>query len=161
MEGKTELELKELLRLDRRFCQLAYLLSIYREERKSLKYVRHLIKIEKKRIEKTRTAVHVDDIVTLLWRYKDLLFFAKTLKKSKDPVVLGKAVRDLDTLKAEVEFEVAEIEKLLLAIRSKQAAKGLANKIIAQARQGLEKVNDAFDKKFGDIGSSASGIKEQ
>lgn len=161
MEAKTEVELNELLRLNKRFCILGKMLDSYRDQKKALRNVHCLIQKENqfilmsqlpddKRPEKfPKSLLTTTDAETLLWRYRDLLVISKIMKGSKNAAALGKASRDLLAIVDAVSIDILGIEEQLLILKGKETGKQMASKIKEKAKSIASDVEEFLDNPGG------------
>ena len=155
MEAKSELEKKELVKLENRFLTLTSAVTAYKDNPKALKLILKLVKIEAKAVKDSKAPVPVNDLHALTWRYDDLTDIIKRLTKTKQAEIYARAARELDDVISKTEREVAELTyvpepepevKPTAGEKAKEFAQKVsegAQKLGDKARSGAEKLGDA------------------
>lgn len=145
MEAKTELEQRELLKLDNRFIMLCYSLRAYTDTPKVEKQLSKAVAIERKNVLSANSPINRADLNAVIWRYDDLVKIAAELKKNTDASVFGKACADLDDLIKKAEAEIDVLRENLSGSKSEKTVKEFADKIADGARHVGEKVSGAVN----------------
>lgn len=130
MNAKTEVELKELSRVDGRFYQLGDLVDAYKNEKKGLKAVRKLIKVERGSLEKV-VGLNPSDKTNTAIRYGKLDEIAKAYVSLKEEGDRKKNGERLEALMNEIVDEVTEIDDILNPVSEEVKKEGKAPKIPA------------------------------
>lgn len=149
MDATSEVELKELLGLDSRFCLLGQLVENYKDSKKGLRQARKIIRAERKLIEKSELALKGGDRGTLLTRYAKLEGFAKVYLSEKDRALREKNGKAIEDLLEAVSDEMENIANILAPEKSKPDIKNLFAKIGDVAAMVLATFNMPAKLKVG------------
>lgn len=156
MEAKTELEKKELVKLESRLMTLVNAVTSYKDNPKALKLVSKLIKIEAKSISDCKAPVPAGDLQAIAWRYDDLVDIVKRLTKTKDVTVYSRAASELDALIAKTEDEISELSYVPEDSESEEKATvgEKAKEIVHKVGDGVQKLGEKAKAGVKKIGST-------
>lgn len=169
---ESNVQYKELLKLNDRLLILENLVTEYKNDVKALKICAKLVKKEAKAVKSSKLPALVNDLHGVQWLYDDFAAIVDALIKAKKVEAFNKADADLVDLKVKTEGEIKTLnEKLNPAPATQEkpkitetigaAAQKLAKKIEAGAQKLGNSLSEAVCEQVDEIKKAFAGDEKQ